>query len=336
MTTFLSSLLLNCLARTLYTLCAQSYFLKAWQLCLSLGTRNFLGFQWAWFNKGGSGNGGMDGLAHFSRTCHIAHFFVFSKCKQAAILCSYYYGINYCSNRNYGTLQKTKKNYWRWIDQSKQRICYKPRKQKIDFSGGRQNSFTYENLIQSEKEKRHCINNARKNEKYIFKHILKMASNICKCAVQSSRDPGAIGRKQIPSAVECCKTILGGISVKLPWPSINSPQVLASSHCHKQGTQLNIYPEFAPQKNTWKYHTNKTNCLWEKIGLHPFLPWWWRLSNSDQRQRTVKNEMKHRRPSAQQSLTSASTYWKLGLCLTPELLPGDSWADQTGEKKKNY
>lgn len=161
-----------------------------------------------------------------------------------------------------------------------------------------------------------------------------MASNVCKCAVQSSRDPGAIGRKQIPSAVECCKTILGGISVKLPWPSINSPQVLASSHCHKQGTQLNIYPEFAPQKNTWKYHTNKTNCLWEKIGLHPFLPWWWRLSNSDQRQRTVKNEMKHRRPSAQQSLTSASTYWKLGLCLTPELLPGDSWADQTGEKKK--
>lgn len=82
-------------------------------------------------------------------------------------------------------------------------MCYKPRKQKTDFSGGRQNSFTYENLIHGEKEKRHCINNARKNEKYIFKHILKMASNICKCAVQSSRDPGAIGRKQAgtPSSI---------------------------------------------------------------------------------------------------------------------------------------
>lgn len=40
MTTLLSSLLLNCLARTLYTPYAQSYLLKAWQLCLSLGTRN--------------------------------------------------------------------------------------------------------------------------------------------------------------------------------------------------------------------------------------------------------------------------------------------------------
>jgi len=48
-------------------------------------------------------------------------------------------------------------------------MCCKARKQKVDFSRERQNTFTYENQIHSKKEKkRHCINNARKNEKSVI------------------------------------------------------------------------------------------------------------------------------------------------------------------------
>ena len=69
-----------------------------------------------------------------------------------------------------------------------------------------------------------------------------MVSTICKCVAQPSRDPEAIGMNQagthscviqrteghcrrsvihnypfqFPSAVECCKSVLGSISINLP------------------------------------------------------------------------------------------------------------------------
>lgn len=102
----------------------------------------------------------------------------------------------------------------------------------------------------------------KKRKICIFKHILKMVSNICNCVAQSSRDPEATGMNQagtqscviqkpeghcgrsviynypfqFPSAVECCKSMLGSMSINLPCPLITCRPAIG--HCHKWATQL--------------------------------------------------------------------------------------------------
>lgn len=85
-----------------------------------------------------------------------------------------------------------------------------------------------------------------------------MVSNICTCAAQSSRDPGAIGMKmtgtlsrmiehkdvihnypfQFPSALESRKSVSGIISTKLPSPLITQWQLSLATVGHKWSTQL--------------------------------------------------------------------------------------------------
>lgn len=161
MTTILSSLLLNCLTRTLGTPYAQSYLFTIWQQCLCLRTGNLWVFSVLSLTKVGTGNGRMD---QFYRTpplgaCHIVLFCMYSKYKRATTWALSLMALTVVAIRTTEVL--------RWIDQPKQRMCYKPRKQKVDFSGGRRRIHLHmKNLIHNEKG--HYINNVREEMKNMY------------------------------------------------------------------------------------------------------------------------------------------------------------------------